>query len=107
PVHMYGPSEEAELERVEHETSAALAGAARALKAEGVEVAEAMRSGYPDEEILRGMEEFTASMLIIPQAEDRPSELSKAASIINEESERLKRPVLMDVGGGLHPAKSI
>ena len=95
PVHMFGDSEQEEVAKIEKETGRSVREIKAALAAQGIESVQAMRYGYPDEEILKAIEEFSASMVIIPAAEDAPSEISKAASIIREESDRLKRPVLL------------
>jgi len=94
PVHMYGASEKDEVAALEKDTLASVKALGKALKKEGVEVLEAMRPGYPDEEILRAMEDFKASILMVPTVEDSPSELGKAANMITEE-ETLKRHVMI------------
>lgn len=94
PVHMYAASEADELKRVESGTRACVKGLAKALGAGGVETVEAMRSGYPDEEILRAMDEFRVSMVVIPSAADSPSEVSKATSMIREEEGKAGRLIL-------------
>jgi nucleotide-binding universal stress UspA family protein len=95
PVHMYGYSEKDEVKKIEKETAGSVREIEKVLAAEGIKTAVAMRSGYPDEEILKAVEEFSASMVVLPTAEDVPSEISKAASIIREEADRLKKPVLL------------
>ncbi|MBI5189263.1 MAG: universal stress protein [Nitrospirae bacterium] len=95
PVHMYAASESAELKKVESETRAYLKEIGKALKKEGVETVEAMRPGYPDEEILRAMDEFRVSMVVIPTAEDSPSEVAKASSMIREEEGKAGRRILL------------
>lgn len=95
PVHMYGYSEKDEVKKIEKETAESVKEIEKALAADGIKTALAMRSGYPDEEILKAVEEFSASMVIIPTAEDVPSEISKAASIIREDAGRQKKPVLL------------
>lgn len=95
PVHMYGYSEKDELEKIEKETRESVSRIAEALAADGIAIAEAMRFGYPDEEILKAVEEYSASMVIIPTVEDVPSEISKAAGIIQDEAGSLKKPLLI------------
>lgn len=95
PVHMYGTSEKAELKKVETDTRRSMKEIMQQLEARGVKVFEVMRPGYPDEEILKAIEEFAASMVIIPTMDDMPSELNKAASIVLEEAERNKKPVMV------------
>jgi len=95
PTNMYGASEAAELGRVEKETKAALRRLKKELESNGVKTVEAMRPGYPDEEILRAIDEFAASMVIIPTAEDTPSEVAKAAEMIREEDEKGRRSLAL------------
>ncbi len=99
PVHMYGRSERDELRKVERDTRASLKEVKEALDKQGVETVETMRPGYPDEEIIKAMDEFKVSMIMIPMVDDTPSELSKAASIIMDEPEKIKRPVLLIPAG--------
>lgn len=93
PVHMYGISEKAELKKVETDTRKSMKEIMQHLGAKGVQTTEVMRPGYPDEEILKAMDEFAASIVIIPTLDDMPSELNKAASIILEDNK--KKPILM------------
>jgi len=95
PVHMYGLSEKEELKKVEKDTRGSLREIKKALEATGVEAEELLRPGYPDEEILKAMEEFTVSMLMIPTVDETPSEISKAANIILDEPEKMKAPVIL------------
>ena len=95
PVHMYGNSEKSELEKVAKETLAYLHQVKKALEKEGIKTVETMLSGYPDEEILKAMDEYSVSMVIIPAAEESPSEVSKAASMIVEEQEKTHRRVIL------------
>ena len=50
-------------------------------------------AGYPDEEILKAAEEFAVSLIMLPTGGKTPSELTKAAAILLEEPERIRRPV--------------
>ena len=95
PVHMYGISEKAELKKVEADTRESMKDIMQQLQARGIQASEVMRPGYPDEEILKAIDEFAASMVILPTNEDIPSELNKAASIVLEETERNKKPVMV------------
>jgi nucleotide-binding universal stress UspA family protein len=63
------------------------------LAAEGVEVSEVLRSGYPDEEILKAAEEYAVSLIMLPAGGKTPSELTKAASILLDEPERARMPI--------------
>lgn len=95
PVHMYGLSEKDELARLEKETRASMKDISKALRKEGIDTVEVMRPGYPDEEILKAMEEFSASILMVPVLDDEPSEIAKAAQIISDEPDRAKRPAFL------------
>jgi nucleotide-binding universal stress UspA family protein len=95
PVHIYSKEERRELERVKKETAASVKELKKALAARGVETLDAVRSGYPDEEILKAAGEHTASLILLPSGSTTPSELSKAAAILMDETERLKWPVFL------------
>jgi len=94
PIHIYSSSEKHVMEKVKKETSAVMKKTKKALDEQGIDVKEIMRSGYPDEEILKVADEFSVSMIIITADRNTPSELNKAASIILEETDSLTRPVL-------------
>lgn len=95
PIHLYSREERKELEAVRKETGARLNAIEKALAADGIETKKVLRSGYPDEEILKAADEFSASMILIPAGGDAPSELSKAAAVILDEPERVRTPVLL------------
>ncbi len=63
------------------------------LAGKGVEVSEVLRSGYPDEEILKAADEYAASLIMLPAGGKTPSELTKAASILLDEPERARMPI--------------
>jgi nucleotide-binding universal stress UspA family protein len=67
---------------------------------QGVDVSEIIRSGYPDEEILKTAEEYSVSLIMLPAGGKTPSELTKAAAILLDEPDRLHMPVqlLQEVG---------
>jgi nucleotide-binding universal stress UspA family protein len=67
----------------------------KTLADKGIEVLESLRAGYPDEEILKAASEQAVSLILLPSGSTTPSELSKAASILLDESERLKWPVFL------------
>ncbi|HEX8949145.1 MAG TPA: universal stress protein, partial [Dissulfurispiraceae bacterium] len=79
PVHIYGPGEKDELEKVRKETSLMLGKVKKQLKEEGIDTKELISAGYPDEEILKAAEAESVSMIMIPDSGDAPSELNKAA----------------------------
>lgn len=95
PVHLYSRQEKKELDAVTKETGARLSSIEKALALHDVDAKKVMRSGYPDEEILKAADEFSVSMILIPAGGDVPSELGKAAAMILDEPERVKSPVLL------------
>jgi nucleotide-binding universal stress UspA family protein len=95
PVHLYSREEKKELERVRKETASSVKELKKTLSAKGIETLEAVRSGYPDEEILKAASEHAVSLILLPSGSATPSELSKAASILLDETERLKWPVFL------------
>jgi nucleotide-binding universal stress UspA family protein len=95
PVHLYSKAEKKELEKIKKETEAALKKVKRLFNNDGIETKEIMRSGYPDEEIIKIAEEYPVAMIIVPESGDTPSELGKAAQIIIDDSEKFRQPVLL------------
>ena len=95
PVHLYSREEKKDLERVKKEITAAIRKLKKTLVEKGITVSEIVHSGYPDEEILKAAGEHAVSLILLPSGSTVPSELSKAAAIILEESERLKWPVFL------------
>ena len=99
PIHLFTPAEQEELEQVRKRTAAAVKKERRMLEEQSIEAADVVRSGYPDEEILKAAEEFSVSLIMLPMGGKTPSELTKAAAILLAEPERIKRPVtLLDPG---------
>jgi nucleotide-binding universal stress UspA family protein len=95
PVHLYNKEEKKELERVKKETAVALKKLKNSLEARSIDVRELSRSGYPDEEILKAAGEFAVSLILLPSGSTTPSELSKAAAILLDDSDKLKWPVFL------------
>lgn len=95
PVHLYSKEEKAELAKVISATNDAVHSLREALAEKGVRAAEVIKSGYPDEEILRAAEEHHASLVLLPSGGTTPSELTKAASILLDEPEQLHWPVIV------------
>jgi nucleotide-binding universal stress UspA family protein len=93
PLHLYSPAEKQELEQIKKGTAATVRRIKNALSEQGVNVSEIIRSGYPDEEILKAAEEYSVSLIILPTGGKTPSELTKAAAILLDEPERLHMPV--------------
>jgi nucleotide-binding universal stress UspA family protein len=95
PVHLYSREERKELERVRKETASSVKEMKKTLLERGIEALDAVRSGYPDEEILRAASEHAVSLILLPSGSTTPSELSKAAAILLDETERLRWPVFL------------
>ena len=94
-IHLYSAGERKELEEVRNSTVAAMKKIKKALVGQKIEASEIVRSGYPDEEILKVAGELAVSLIILPSGGKTPSELTKAASILLDEPERIKQPVYM------------
>jgi len=95
PIHLYSQGEKKELDRIKKETEATLKKVKKLFSNEGIETKEIMRSGYPDEEIVKVADEYPVTMIIVPESSDTPSELAKAAQIIINDSEKFRQPVLL------------
>ncbi len=95
PVHLYSREETDELQQVRNATVAALHGLSAALAERNIEAGEELRSGYPDEEILKSAEAQGASLILLPSGGTTPSELSKAAAVLLEEPAQLKWPLVL------------
>ncbi len=94
-IHLYSAAETKELEQIQNSTVAAVKKIKKALAGQNIEVSELVCSGYPDEEILKAAGEHAASLVILPGGGRLPSELTKAASILLDEPERVKPQVYM------------
>ena len=95
PVHLYSREEKGEVVSITAATSAAVRKLREELAELGMAANEVMRSGYPDEEILKAAEEYDASLIMLPTGGTTPSEVSKAAAIIADEGLRLRWPIRM------------
>ncbi len=84
PIHIYSAGEKTELEKVKRQTSVLVKQVKKNLTERQVETKEVIRSGYPDEEILRVADGYSVSMIIMPAGGNEPSELSKAAAILSD-----------------------
>lgn len=93
PIHLYSTEEKNELESVRKSTATAVKKIKKALSDQHIVAEEIIRSGYPDEEILKAAEEYAVSLIMLPAGGKTPSELTKAAAILLDEPERVKRPV--------------
>lgn len=94
-IHLYSAEEKEELEQVKKGTAGMVKRIKKALADKGIEAGETMRTGYPDEEILKAAAEQSFSLIMLPAGGKTPSELAKAASILLEEPERVKLPVYL------------
>lgn len=94
-IHLYSAAETKELEQVRNSTVAVIKKIKRLLVGQKIEASEIIRSGYPDEEILKTAGEYAVSLIILPGGGKTPSELTKAASILLDEPERIKQPIYM------------
>jgi nucleotide-binding universal stress UspA family protein len=94
PVHLYGMEEKKELELVRKGTDAEVEKIQKILQKQGIEVTGTVRSGYPDEEILKAAEEYPVSLIMLPEGGKTPSELAKAAVLLFDEPKRTRLPVL-------------
>jgi len=95
PIHLYSKEEKSGLEKVKKETSIRLKRVHKMLVDQGIETKKIMRSGYPDEEIMKAADEFSVSMVILPSGGNTPSELRKAAAIILGERDRMIHPLVV------------
>lgn len=95
PIHLYSSTERAEIELVRKRTAEAVKQVRMLLEEQGIDVQEVIRSGYPDEEILKAADAFSISLIMLPVGGKTPSELTKAAAILLEEPQRVKRPVYL------------
>ena len=93
PLHLYSREEREELERVRSAAAAAVARIKDDLVRRGITVSGELRPGYPDEEILAAAETHGVSLVLLPSGGTTPSELSKAAAILQDDPERMKWPL--------------
>ena len=94
PIHIYSKWEKAEIDKIKEETTLTVKKLKKRLIEKGIETKEIVRSGYPDEEIVKIANENPVSMIIFINGGHKPSELNKAVNIILDESDRLKMPIL-------------
>ena len=95
PVHLYSAGEKKELNEVKKRVQTSLKKIKASLSGQGIEVAEVVRSGYPDEEIIDAAKEHSVSLILLPAGGKTPSELTKAAAILLDEPERLSMPIML------------
>ncbi len=100
PIHLYSAGEKKEVEALLKSTNAAVRKLKHALADQKIDTAELVRSGYPDEEILKAADELGVSLIMLPAGGKTPSELTKAASILMDEPGRVHQPLqLLPVRG--------
>jgi nucleotide-binding universal stress UspA family protein len=95
PIHLYSKEETKELEELRKSTEASVTMIRQALSARGAETSGVIRSGYPDEEILKASDEYSASMIMLPEGGKTPSELAKAAAMLLDEQAGVRMPILL------------
>ncbi len=95
PIHMYNKWEKREIENIKRETSSMVKKAEKMLAGEKIEVKAILRSGYPDEEIMKAADEYPVSLIIIPEGGNTPSELGKAATMIIDEQDKFRKRVIL------------
>lgn len=95
PVHLFGKEEKSERAAVRKATEQALKGLRSDLEKSGVETKSVLRDGYPDEVILAVAEEHAVSLILLPTGGTTPSELSKAAAILQDEESTVPWPMLL------------
>lgn len=95
PIHLYNVEEKAELELIREQTQAAVQKTGKLLLAKGLTVSDIVRSGYPDEEILKAADEYGVSLIMLPAGGESPSELTKAAAVLLDEPQRVRKPVYL------------
>jgi nucleotide-binding universal stress UspA family protein len=98
PFHLYSRDEREELDRVRHDAGSAVARLKRDLASRGIAAEGSLRAGYPDEEILRAAEELDATLIMLPSGGATPSELSKAAAVLQDEPDRVKHRLILLTG---------
>lgn len=103
PIHLYSRDEKDEIDRITLQTSITVKGLWKILTEKGIDTKEVIRSGYPDEEILKAADENNVSMIVFLTGNKKPSELAKAETIIQDERQRLRVPVF-DVPAHWQPA---
>ena len=95
PIHLYSKEESKELEELRKSTEASVKLINQALSERGVETSEIIRSGYPDEEILKAANEYSASIIMLPGGGKTPSELAKAAAMLLDEPVNVRMPIML------------
>lgn len=95
PVHLFGKEEKAELAAVRKATERSLKRTRADLEQRGMETRSLLRDGYPDEVILAAAEEHAVSLILLPAGGTTPSELSKAAAILQDEGSSVPWPLLL------------
>jgi nucleotide-binding universal stress UspA family protein len=95
PEHLFSSSEKDLVSSIGRDTASVLEKAKELLMGKGLKVEGLLRSGYPDEEILKVAEKNMITSIIIPEGGEERSELAKAAAIIQDEPERNRNPLVL------------
>jgi nucleotide-binding universal stress UspA family protein len=95
PIHLYSAEEKKQLKKISERTSVLTRNLKNILAEQGIDVSIVIRSGYPDEEILKAAEDFSVSLIMLPAGGKTPSELTKAAAILLDEPERVRMPIMV------------
>lgn len=95
PIHIYSNSEKKEMCKITAETSLIVKRLKDILNGQGIGTREIIRSGYPDEEIIKIVNEYPVTMIMFLNDGRKPSELCKTINIIVEESKNLKMSILV------------
>jgi len=95
PVHLYSAGEKKELAEIKKKVQSSLKKIKAAMSGQGIDVAEVIRAGYPDEEIIGAAKEHSVSLILFPSGGKTPSELTKAAAILLDEPDRVPMPVMI------------
>jgi nucleotide-binding universal stress UspA family protein len=95
PIHLYSIEEKNELDQIRKQTEVMVHDIKLRLREKGVDVSDIIRAGYPDEEILKVAEEYAVSLILLPAEGNMPSEVTKAAAILINEPQRVKKPIYL------------
>jgi nucleotide-binding universal stress UspA family protein len=100
PVHLYSRSETREMQAVQESTNTIMNTVVAMLRDKGIEAKALLRSGYPDDEILRAAREFSVLSIVFPDGGIAPSELRKAAHVLLADREQTHFPLLFVPSAG-------
>ncbi len=84
-----------ELEQIRKKTAAKVKKLAKALHEKGIDTKHVTKEGYPDQEIIKAAEEHSVSLIMLPSGGTTPSELTKAAAILMDEPQRVRKLIYL------------